>query len=398
MMGMLSQDNSAPTHSNKPIAIAPKSTGGSPEQDTKDGSTATGSAGDPGTPPCMPYTCLTCARRKVKCDKLVPRCSTCTKARLDCSYQEPAPRKRKRRPAGAGGEGDVAERLELYERILKANGLFPGVEGEGANGLDRSEPQWPFLPLGSKGGQATSTMGGKLVGAEGKARYIGSTVFNNLGVDIEPSSDEDEDDEGGAAIGPASAATTNTGFQFGRPTDPLTATLLSPGTSNISLLDYHPTYESAMKLWKTYVTNVDPIVKVVHVPTMQKILQRSAAQPSGIPRPLEALLFSIYHFGVMSSSEEESIKTFGEPRSTLLARYDAALRQALSNAQWLRSVNILVMQAFLLYLLSVRSIYDPSSFWILTGRCSHDYLIRLFANLGIYRVRSTVGATLRSSP
>lgn len=369
MMGVLNQDNA--TSTNKPIAIAPKSSGGSPSQD-KDGSTTTGSAaGDPGTPQCMPYTCLTCARRKVKCDKLVPRCSTCTKARLDCSYQEPAPRKRKRRPAGAAGEGDLVERLErleLYEQILKANGLFPGGEGEEGKGLAGSEPQWPFLASSAKGSQATSNLGGKLVGAEGKARYIGSTVFHNLGVDIEPSSDEDEDDESAAAVGPVSTTPATAGYQFGRPGDPLTATLLSPGTSSVSLLDYHPTYETATRLWRAYVDNVDPLVKVVHVPTMQKILQRSAAQPSGISRPLEALLFSIYHFSVTSSSEEESIKNFGEARATLLARYDAALRQALANAQWLRSVNIQVMQAFLLYLLSVRSTYDPSSFWILTGK------------------------------
>lgn len=123
----------------------------------------------------------------------------------------------------------------------------------------------------------------------------------------------------------------------------------------------------AMRLWKVYVDNVDPITKVCHVPTMQKIVQRSAAQPSGIPRSLEALLFAIYHFSVISCSEEDVLKTFRESRATLIARYDAALRQALTNAQWLRSVNIQVMQAFLLYLMSVRSTYDPSAFWILTG-------------------------------
>jgi hypothetical protein len=201
-------------------------------------------------------------RRKVKCDKVSPTCSTCRKARLDCVYQEPAPRKRKRKPAE-----DVHERLEQYERILKANGLYPGEEREGYK-PELSQPEWPFvLNSGSQMDPSSST--GKLVGSEDNARYIGSTLFKNLGDELEASSDEEEGED---------EATQPNIFQQSRSADPLSAALLSPGTSTTSLLDYHPTYETAMKLWKFYVDNVDPVVKSVHVPTMQKILQRAAAQ------------------------------------------------------------------------------------------------------------------------
>jgi hypothetical protein len=91
-------------------------------------------------------------------------------------------------------------------------------------------------------------------------------------------------------------------------------------------------------------------------------------RPSGVPKATEALLFSIYHFGIISVEDAECKKTFGESKASLLARYEAALRLALVNAQWLKSTNLAVVQAFILYLLATRATCDPQTFWILTGK------------------------------
>ncbi|KAL4922015.1 hypothetical protein BDW62DRAFT_172863 [Aspergillus aurantiobrunneus] len=49
------------------------------------------------SPSAMLYTCRTCSKRKVKCGKATPRCSSCFRSKLECVYQEPAPRSRKRK-------------------------------------------------------------------------------------------------------------------------------------------------------------------------------------------------------------------------------------------------------------------------------------------------------------
>lgn len=67
------------------------------------------------------YNCLTCAKRKVKCDKTKPGCSSCASRGLQCVYQAPPPRRRKRQLSG----GDVYEKLAQYERILSEHGLLP---------------------------------------------------------------------------------------------------------------------------------------------------------------------------------------------------------------------------------------------------------------------------------
>jgi hypothetical protein len=317
----------------------------------------------------MAYTCVTCARRKVKCDKIAPTCSTCRKARLECVYQEPAPRKRKRKPVD-----DIHERLEHYEKLLKQHGLLPGEEDSAKPSPEETED--PFIMSQQRwwpwGGQS----GGKLVGGQGKSRYIDSNLWRNLGDEVHPSSDEedDPDDEPSTTYIPNARA------------DPLSASMLSPNSPSASLLELHPTYENAMKFWKIYVENVDPIIKALHVPTAVLVLQRVAAQPSTATKANEALVFAVYHFALISITDAECLEKFGEQRLKLLTRYHDALRQALVNVSFLRTTDLTVFQAFLLFLLSVRANYDPHTFWILTG-----VAVRIAQRLGLHRDGEELG-------
>ena len=321
----------------------------------------------------MAYTCVTCARRKVKCDKAAPVCSTCRKARLECVYQEPAPRKRKRKHAD-----DVHERLEHYESLLKQNGLLPQDESAKTSPVESIASGQPFpAPKTTYGIRVSESGTGKLVGNPGKSRYIDSNIWKNLEEDgFHPSSDEEEED----------AAQTPSVYQSTQRADPVSGALFGPNSPPMSLLDVHPTYESAMKLWKIYVENIDPIVKVVHVPTGLVTVQRAAANPSSAPRATEALLFAIYHFAITATPESECQELFNEPQARLLTRYHDAVRQALVNAYFLRTTDMMVVQAYMLFLLSIRTTYDPHTFWILTG-----IAVRIAQRLGIHRDGEELG-------
>ncbi|KAF7194520.1 Transcription factor vrtR1 [Pseudocercospora fuligena] len=234
--------------------------------------------------PLMPFTCVTCARRKVRCDKNPAPCGACKKGRLECFYQEPPPRKRKRKPVD-----DLQERLDRYEKLLTDYGILP-KEGESsispteANATPTNAPRKPeenkhFKNPGDELG-FRSVNGSKkaiLLRGEGKTRYIDSGIWRNLGEDLHPSSDEDDPDDDEQTEAPYSAGAT----------DPASAAFFSPSTSTQSLIDIHPTYDVAMKLWKLYVRNVEPIIKVVHQPTTQDIIQRAATNPSGMSKVTE---------------------------------------------------------------------------------------------------------------
>jgi hypothetical protein len=65
---------------------------------------------------------------------------------------------------------------------------------------------------------------------------------------------------------------------------------------------------------------------------------------------MEALLFSMHLCAVASMNDETSRRVLGTSRSDLMIRFSRAAEQALINANFLRSTNILILQALSLYL------------------------------------------------
>lgn len=330
--------------------------------------------------PLMPYTCVTCSRRKVKCPKDGPPCATCRKARQECFYQEPAPRKRKRKPGD-----DLHERLDRYERLLRDNGLFPSEEEYSPHTAVEASPASTYTPgtsAPSWGGHThvekpqLSGGAGTLVKGRNKTRYVDSNIWRALGDDLHPSSDEEDaaEDENGASF---------TGVDS---IDPLTGTFFPPAMSHQDLLSAHPTYDVALKLWKQYVQNVDPVCKMVHVPTVERILHRAAADPSSMSRVTELLLFSIYHFAVFTTPDRECETMFGQSKAVLQRKYHDATRQSLVVCRFLKTTDLNVLQAYLLYLLATRNDLDPHTFWILSG-----VAVRIGQRMGLHRDGAELG-------
>lgn len=124
------------------------------------------------------------------------------------------------------------------------------------------------------------------------------------------------------------------------------------GGSMTSVTDLHPPAVQIFQLWQIYLDNVNPLLKLTHTPTLQGQLIEAAANPSKISKPLEALLFSIYFIAIVSLNEEEAQETFKEDKNRLMAKYHRGTQQALINAGFMRSSDLIVLQAFVMYLVS----------------------------------------------
>lgn len=174
-------------------------------------------------------------------------------------------------------------------------------------------------------------------------------------------------------------------------------TLLLGGTaSEISLLSFHPQPVHIFRLWQTFLDNVNPLLRILHAPTVQHQILEATADLGGVPRNLEALMFCIYHFAVVSLDGDECQNLFGVEKSSLLKRYQTAARQALLNVSFLKTSDLTVLQALTLYLvgwpssLSVKSspliqspavlVVDPLSLYCLTG-----IAVRIGQRLGLDR-------------
>lgn len=129
----------------------------------------------------------------------------------------------------------------------------------------------------------------------------------------------------------------------------------------------HPPAEMIRQLWQTFIENVNPLVKVVHIPSLQTAMDKAISNIENIPRGFEALMFAIYHIAIISLTDDECKDIMGETRTILLRRYLAATKAALSRARFMSTASIVVLQALAIHLISIRDIYEPRALWNLTG-------------------------------
>lgn len=123
------------------------------------------------------------------------------------------------------------------------------------------------------------------------------------------------------------------------------------GIGNISSL--HPPVIEILQLWQVYIQRVDVLLKITHLPTLQAQIVSAGANPTAVPKPLEAFMFAMYLIAVHSMTDNEVQDMFhGESKPRLLARYRHATQQALINAAFMRTTELTVLQAYLLYLVS----------------------------------------------
>lgn len=120
----------------------------------------------------------------------------------------------------------------------------------------------------------------------------------------------------------------------------------------VSLTQRHPPGMASFRLWQVYLTNVDPLLKITHAPSLQKRIFDAAADLGSVPRNLEALMFNIYLAGVISLNEDEVASMLNRSKTEAIADLQSAAEQALVNVAFMRSNDLMVLQAFLLYLVS----------------------------------------------
>ena len=207
----------------------------------------------------------------------------------------------------------------------------------------------------------------------GKTRYIDSTLWHTItDQELYPLDDGVEED----AVHQAALNARQTP----PPVDPLIDAVFSPEAYHVHLLELHPGYNLATKLWDVFTTHVDPLTKICHIPTTKLIMQSVALDPANISTKHACLVVAVYLFAVVAISEQEYLEMTGRSRQVLWNQYHDASRQALVNAHFLRTAENGVFQACVLFLLAVRPQYDARTFWTLTG-----VALRIAQRLGLHR-------------
>lgn len=97
-------------------------------------------------------------------------------------------------------------------------------------------------------------------------------------------------------------------------------------------------------------------------------------------------MFAIYLSAIQSMSADECKIMMGESKDILFRRYLSAAKSTLIRADFTSSLDIVLLQAFTIYLLAVRQYLEPNSFWILTGTA-----VRLGQRIGLHRDGTLIG-------
>ena len=149
--------------------------------------------------------------------------------------------------------------------------------------------------------------------------------------------------------------------------------------SSLNFRSPNPSSSQIQLLWQIYVENVDPLVKILHKPTMEKTIMKTCDGMDLEDRGMEALVFAICFAAVTSMPEEDVESRFGADKKAVETKYRIAVEQALMSAGFLNTQEIATLQAFVLFLACVRRNEDTTLVWTLTGLA-----LRMAQSLGLH--------------
>ncbi|KAK7214682.1 hypothetical protein V2G26_002685 [Clonostachys chloroleuca] len=139
-------------------------------------------------------------------------------------------------------------------------------------------------------------------------------------------------------------------------------------------------------LWQVFLDRVNPVTKLIHVPSVQPYLAQATAPWPWLPENIEALLFAIYAVAVVALDDNECISMVGSPKNALFQRYTSTLRSGLHRARFLKTTDIVILQALTLHLLSLHGRHDAHVTCVLSGVC-----IRIAQKMGLHRDGQLLG-------
>jgi hypothetical protein len=113
---------------------------------------------------------------------------------------------------------------------------------------------------------------------------------------------------------------------------------------------------------------------------------KASSNTDSLSKAEEVLLFSIYYGAVCSLSPAQCEKQLGQDKEQLSNRFRFAVEQALARANFLNSSSLMVLQAFVLFLICVRTQDDTRLVWALSGLTTH-----LAQALGVHRDGTNFG-------
>ncbi|KAK8433250.1 putative C6 transcription factor [Phyllosticta citricarpa] len=357
-------------------------------------------------------SCLTCRRRKVKCDHKYPICSACSRGNHVCYYANIPNQQSGRSPPNSssnatsnrvskhaaphprGAQSSHAEinaRLERLESLLERAVSQPAYPPVATRQPSRREPiksevvesketaensASPKSSTSSDQILAADAYDGTLLVENGQSHFVSSLHWALL-------TDELQD---------IKAILSNEQHR-GNPEEPCEprirtsqSLLFSSGQASRDPSEYMPnTPEECFELFGIFIQNVDPVSRLVHKPSLSRrfsyfIRTWANMSPAASGRAddsdpwteeqihhFEPLAFAIFYSSINSLRPEAVTNRFRKDKQSLLMRYHQGLELSLQQVDFLTTSSLEVLQAFVLQLTCQVREDDMGPVWPLTG-------------------------------
>lgn len=160
----------------------------------------------------------------------------------------------------------------------------------------------------------TSEVGiGRMVFDEGKSRYVSHPFWSQITDEVEEIremlAEQDFDSDSDTPIAPSDAVTDSNHQSF----------IMGYNSSDVNLKSLHPLPSQIPFYWQTFLENVNPLVKILHVPTMNKTIKEVQMNLESLSKSTEALMFAIY-FATITSMNGTEVRDATKSRELSLTK------------------------------------------------------------------------------
>ncbi|KIV89602.1 hypothetical protein PV10_06988 [Exophiala mesophila] len=284
-------------------------------------------------------SCSLCYQRKVKCNRTDP-CLNCTVAAAPCVY--PSGRIQRRRPKKPQSKNS-------------SRGATPSAKGTQNEQISFISDSRPSCSPSSAATENSDACNGRLLrDGDGNCRLITATFWGRLPREVEDLgqvlADSPRNDQGQHISAFSSDPVRRKQAQSPSEWKPL----------------YQPTRSGLRRLWSIYLENVDPIIRVIHRPTVKRVIDQAVFDGGVTGKGWNALVLAISFAAVASLAPEDKTGVIGNDTEALYVSYKAATEQALKDANFIETHDLQVLQAFVILLSCVRR-HNTRSVLTLTG-------------------------------
>ncbi|OKL59820.1 hypothetical protein UA08_04718 [Talaromyces atroroseus] len=314
-------------------------------------------------------SCEFCRQRKIKCDKLNP-CTNCQKAGINCESV-----RRKRLPRGrhannkpGGTTQDLRDKIARLEALVNVaiaesssgTSIVGSGKGDASTASAFTENGWTLTSADSQKPTAPSpAVSGSTTDSRPVAPQFWSNVMTEIhGVQGMVSEDTDDEDDRVEEHEKPFRTPTSSSYLMG----------LSLGRlGRLHSLSLRPSRAVTDALCDIFLNHVDRIIKVLHRPSLKQHLLDGTPYPTckDSPNAENALDTAVFYAAVASMTDRQCQQLFQCARMDVLPEYQSACETALERADLMRTTDITVLQAFVLYLVATRAHDKSRAVWTL---------------------------------